>query len=147
MSLLALALSTAATAGEIKQVGDIEVDTPWARASVGTSRPAAAYLTIRNAGDRADRLLAVESPLAGHVMVHASTQQDGIMKMTPLDVLDLPAQGEVNLAPGGTHIMLMDLQQPLEEGRELPLRLILERAGVIEVSARIGSLAARTPPD
>ena len=147
IGLLALAISGAADAGDITQVGDIEIDTPWARASIGTSRPAAAYLTIRNVGDQSDRLLAVESSFSGRVMLHDSIEQDGVMKMTPLDALDILPGSQVTLEPGGKHIMLMDLRQPLVEGRRLPLKLTLERTGIIEVVARIGSLAAERPPE
>lgn len=145
--LLALVISGSAAAGDVTRVGDIEIDTPWARASIGKSRPAVAYLTIRNVGDQPDRLLEVESPTAGHAMLHNSAIDDGVMKMTPLGAADIPSRGEVAFEPGGAHIMLMDLQQPLVEGEQLPLILVFERAGPIEIIAQIGGLAAKEPPD
>ncbi len=145
--LLVLVISGSAAAGDVVRIGDVEIDTPWARASIGTSRPAVAYLTIRNAGDQPDRLLAVESPKAGHAMLHDSVVEDGVMKMTPLEAADIPSQSEFALEPGGAHIMLMDLQQPLVEGEQLSLTLVFERAGPIEIIAQIGGLAAKEPPN
>jgi copper(I)-binding protein len=69
------------------------------------------------------------------------------MKMAPLDGIDLPPRSEIELAPGGTHIMLMDLQEPLVEGGRLPLTLSFQQAGTIHVEATIGSIAASQTPD
>lgn len=133
-------------AGEVTRAGTLEIDTPWARASAGTSRPAAAYLTIRNAGDRSDRLLGVRTPVTGHTEVHAMVHEGGVMKMRPAGPLEIPAGGEVRLAPGGVHIMLMQLEAPLEEGGTLPLTLIFEAAGEVTVAAPIAAIGADVPP-
>jgi copper(I)-binding protein len=138
---------SAALADVITRSGAIEILSPWARASVGTSRPAVAYVKIRNTGEQPDRLLRIESAIAGHAMLHESIQEDGVMKMAPLDGIDLPPRSEIELATGGTHIMLMDLQEPLVEGGRLPLTLSFQQAGTIHVEATIGSIAASQTPD
>jgi copper(I)-binding protein len=143
---LTVGLALAAQAGEVTQAGDLEIDTPWVRASVGTSRPSAAYLTIRNTGDAPDRLTGVRTPAAGHAEIHAMVQEGGTMKMRPAGPLVIPAGGAVTLAPGGLHIMLMDLAAPLEQGGTLPLTLIFERAGEVTVEAPIARIGAQTPP-
>ena len=91
-------------------LGPLQIDTPWARASIGTARPAAAYVTIRR-------------------------------------LAQIPPGEEVRLEPGGTHIMLMQLRQPLKEGDSIPITFIFGEAGEITVTAPIASLAARTPPE
>jgi hypothetical protein len=143
---LAAIFALAAHAGEVTRAGTLEIDTPWARASAGTSRPTAAYLTIRNAGERPDRLLGVRTPVAGHTEVHAMAHEGGVMKMRPAGPLEIPAGGEVRLAPGGLHIMLMQLEAPLEEGGTLPLTLIFEAAGEVTVAAPIAAIGADAPP-
>jgi periplasmic copper chaperone A len=144
---LAATLALTAHAGEITRAGTLEIDTPWARASAGAGRPAAAYVTIRNTGDRADRLLAVATPAAGHPEVHAMAHEGGVMKMRPAGPLEIPPGGELRLAPGGElHIMLMELKEPLTEGESLPLTLIFETAGEVTVEAPIAAIGADAPP-
>jgi hypothetical protein len=144
---LAATVALAVQAGEVTRAGTLEIDTPWARASVGTGRPTAAYLTIRNTGDRPDRLIEVTTPVAGHAATHAMVHEGGVMKMRPAGPLEIPPGGELRLAPGGErHIMLMELKEPLKEGASLPLTLVFESAGEITLEAPIAGMAADAPP-
>jgi periplasmic copper chaperone A len=147
-ALLLLALCGAGQAGEVTTLGPIEIDTPWARASVGTSRPSAAYLTLRNTGERPDRLLGVATPAAAQAEVHAMVHEGGTMRMRPAGPVEIPSGGEAALEPGGgLHIMLVDLRRPLREGERVPLTLTFEAAGAVTVEAPIAGIAARTPPE
>jgi periplasmic copper chaperone A len=143
---LAATFALTAHAGEVTRAGSLEIDTPWARASVGTARPSAAYVTIRNTGDRPERLIEVTTSVAGHAETHAMVHEDGVIKMRPAGPVEIPAGGEVQLAPGGLHIMLMHLNAPLEEGGTLPLTLVFETAGEVTVEAQIASIGADAPP-
>lgn len=125
--------------------GRIVVEQAWARASILQSRPGAAYLTIRNAGSATDRLVAATSPLAGSVAIHASEMSGGTMKMREKERLEIPQGQQVTLKPGGMHLMLMNLREPLREGERLPIVLEFEHAGRLEVSAPILSPAAKGP--
>src|SRR5690606_3909307 len=73
------------------------------------------------------RLVAAESPVAGVVEIHEMSMQSDVMKMSPISGLDLPAGQDVELKPGGYHVMLMDLRQQVKVGDEVPLRLVIER--------------------
>jgi periplasmic copper chaperone A len=145
-ALLAALLALGAQAGTVTRAGDLAIDTPWARASIGTSRPGAAYLTIRNTGEVPDRLIGVRTPAAGHAEAHAMVQENGVMTMRAAGPLEIPPGGAVELAPGGLHIMLMGLAAPLTEGATLPLTLIFERAGEVTVEAPIAAIGAKAPP-
>ena len=69
------------------------------------------------------------------------------MKMRPArTALQIPPGEEVRLDPGGMHIMLMQLRQPLPEGESIPITFTFRKAGEITVNAPIASLTARTPP-
>jgi copper(I)-binding protein len=126
------------------RVGDIVVTQAWGRASVGTA-PGALYLTIRNAGEAADRLVGVATPAARMAELHVTTTEGGVVTMGHAETLDLPAGQTVTLAPGGTHIMLMGLAAPLKQGQTVQLTLQFEGAGSVEVSAPIGSIGAKGP--
>jgi copper(I)-binding protein len=145
--LLIAGLAGAAAAGEVTMLGPLEIATPWARASIGTERPSAAYLTIRNTGAEPDRLIAVETPAAARPEVHQVVEAGGVMKMRPPAPLEIPPGGEVRLEPGGLHIMLMQLREPLEQGGQVPLTLVFEKAGAITVNAPVGAIGASAPPD
>jgi copper(I)-binding protein len=136
-----------ALAGEVSTLGPLEIDTPWARASIGTARPGVAYVTIRNTGDEPDALVSIETPVAARPEVHDMEETGGVMKMRAAGPLEVPPGGELRLEPGGLHIMLMQLQQPLEEGGRVPLTLVFEKAGEITVSAPIAGIGASAPPE
>ncbi len=118
----------------------ISVEDAWARASVGPQPSSAAYFTIRNKGG-ADALLAVTSP-AADASLHSTTMDKGVMRMRPLDRLDIPANGIVQLKPGGTHVMLMGLKTPLAEGSAIRLDLKFELSGDMHVMAAVKPAAA-----
>jgi copper(I)-binding protein len=146
-ALLPVVLTVAAHAGEVARLGPIEIDTPWARATIGTARPGAAYVTFRNTGDQLEKLVGISTPAAAHPEVHEMTQEGDVMKMRPAGPLEIPPGEEVHLEPRGMHMMLMQLRQPLEEGESIPITFTFREAGEITVSAPIASLTARTPPE
>jgi periplasmic copper chaperone A len=145
--LLLVAPTAAAQAAEVARSGPLEVDTPWARASIGTARPGVAYVTFRNTGDQLEELVDISTPAAARPEVHAMTEADGVMKMRPAGPLELPPGAEVHLEPGGMHIMLKELRQPLEEGESIPITFTFRQAGDITMIAPIASLTARMPPE
>lgn len=145
-TMLALLVTVSAPADEPIREGDLVVERPWARASIGTSRPGAAYLTIRNEGAEADTLTGVEASIAGQAEVHhTTTDASGVTRMEPAGSLAIPAGEAVSLAPGGRHVMLMDLNEPLVEGKTLTLTLAFERSGEVAVSVPILGIGSRGP--
>lgn len=125
----------------------IVIDRAWARASILKSRPGAAYLTIRNQGSSTDRLVGVTSPLAGSVTIHVSEMSDGTMKMRAMRELEIVRGERAVLKPGGMHLMLMKLREPLRKGERLLLVLEFEHAGKLEVSVPILSPGAKEPDE
>lgn len=114
---------------------DIGVQDPWARATVAGQSGSAAYFTIVNRGGP-DRLLSVSTPTA-EASLHSTSLADGVMRMRPVDAVDVPANGTVELRPGGMHVMLMGVKQPLEAGTTLPLELRFEKSGNRHVEAAV----------
>lgn len=143
--LAAAVLALAALPGLASDPVAIAVERPWARATVLPSRPAVAYLTIVNRGAAADRLVAVASPVAGHVMIHESRVQDGIARMTTEAALRIEPGARVELKPGGLHLMLMDLRQPLRRGESFELTLRFETAGEVVVAVPVAAAGAMGP--
>ncbi len=113
----------------------ITIDQPWARATVPGQQASAAYFTIRNRGG-GDSLLSVSSPQAD-ASLHSTTMANGIMRMRPLQKLDVPANSSVELKPGGTHVMLMKLKQPLQAGSSVELDLKFQKSGERKVTVPV----------
>jgi len=140
--VLVVAIGVGATASA-QSASRLVVTKPWARASILQSRPGVAYLTIRNNSASADRLLGVTSPLAGNISVHTSNMSNGVMTMRSIPGLKIKAGQEITMQPGGMHLMLTGLREPLRKGAQLPLVLEFETAGRLHVNASILSIAAQ----
>lgn len=118
-------------------IADLHIGHPWARALPPVAPTGAAYMIIENRGEQADTLTDVRTPVAGHAEVHEHIHQDGLMKMQQVENLSLPAGESVRFAPGGYHIMLFNLKQPLSAGERFPMTLYFEHAGQLEVEVAI----------
>ena len=129
--------------GAMAQTGQLEIKAPWARATSGHAENGAAYLTI--VSPTADRLTAVSSPVAKKVELHTMSMEGGVMRMRPLAAIDIPAGQTVTLSPGGMHIMLLGLTQPLREGQSFPLTLSFDHAGPRQVTVAMEKAGAMGP--
>ncbi len=139
--VLALFALPAAALAHSFDIGALSVAHPWSRVTPPTAKVGAGYLVITNAGDDDDRLLAVESDVAGRAELHEMRDVDGVMKMRPLpDGILLPAGESVALAPGGLHVMFVDLAAPLVEGERFPATLLFEKAGRLAVEFKVEPL-------
>ena len=88
---------------------DLNIRDGWARATAEGQTAGAIYLTIDNKGG-ADRLVGVSTDQAAMAMLHENATVNGVSQMRMLDGVDVPANGQVALAPGGKHIMLEGLR-------------------------------------
>jgi len=96
------------------------------------------FMTITNAADSADTLVGVKSDLAEMAGLHTVVKDDqGGMKMTPIDGIPVPASGSVELKPGSLHIMLMTLNKDLKTGDTFPLTLKYQNAGDMKIQVKV----------
>lgn len=133
MALAALLLLAACKVENVPP--SITVDGAWARATAPGQTTAAAYATIINSGG-ADRLVSVSTPI-GPASIHSSSTDNGVMRMRPVGKLDIPANSTVELDPGGTHVMIEGIKQPLELGTTFPLTFRFERSGAQQVTVAV----------
>lgn len=96
----------------------------------------AAYVTLRNTGG-ADVLLSVSSDVAATNEVHQTTMENNIMRMQPVESLDIPANGAVEFKPGGYHVMMTGLNRDLNPGDTISLRFEFKNGGSREVTATV----------
>jgi copper(I)-binding protein len=122
------------------QQSDIQIENAWSRAAMA-GHTGVVFLTIHDTG-KPDRLTKVNTPVAASAELHETTDDHGVMKMRMIPGLAVEPGKPVTLAPGGYHIMLMDLKQPLAAGQTIPLTLTFEHAGEVKVSAVVEKAGA-----
>jgi periplasmic copper chaperone A len=138
-----MVLFLTAGAAEAQGGGSVQAKNAWARATPGGTQTAAAYVTLEAADG--DRLTGASTPVAKEAQLHNMTMDNGVMKMRQIDAIDLPAGQAISLKPGGYHIMLTGLNQPLKEGQTFPLTLTFAKAGAQTVTARVEGVGAMGP--
>ncbi len=146
----------AATTSAAASSGDaITIEGAWARTSPMMADAGAAYLTITSAADDALLSASVDPSIAATVELHETKMVEGdmsattmagsesestmapAMEMVPVDRIELPAGEAVALAPGGLHIMLLELPAPLELDQTFTLTLTFEQAGTVDVEVTV----------
>lgn len=127
------------SAGASAAAGEVTIDDPWARATLGPVLNSAAYMTIRS--DAADRLTGASSPLARSVELHTTMDHAGVSTMRPVAAIEIGPDRPAVLQPGDLHLMIIGLSERLEEGRTFPLQLTFEQAGAVTVEVPVRSMA------
>jgi copper(I)-binding protein len=127
-----------------QQAGDIVIAAPWSRAA-GQGGTGAGFLTISNRGIVADRLVSASSPAARTTGLHTHVRDGDVMRMRPVQAIEVPPGQTVTLQPGGLHLMLIGLTRPLQAGQSVPVTLVFERAGPVQVELAIQGAGAGGP--
>ena len=143
---LLMGLPMASSAQQMSDNASIVVENPWARSSLGPSRPGGAYLTVRNEGSDPISLIGLRAEISGMASIHETrTNSDGVSSMAPADDIMIPLGGMIALEPGGYHAMLMQLQSPLVEGETFPLTLLFSDGTELEITVPVLGIGARGP--
>jgi copper(I)-binding protein len=125
------------------KLGALEIGHPWARATPPTAPTGGGFLSVKNTGTEPDRLMSVSSPAAQTVQVHEMKMEGNVMRMRELESpLEIKPGETVTLAPGGLHLMMMGLKEPLKQGERVPLTLVFEKAGKIDVELVVVAMGA-----
>jgi periplasmic copper chaperone A len=145
IALLACLFAAPVQAQEVR-AGDLVITQAWSRATPGGAKIAGGYLTIENKGSAPDRLISGAGEVAGKIEIHEMAMNNGVMTMRPLDKgLPIEPGKTVKLAPGGYHLMLMDLKNPLKQGDKVPLTLKFEKAGEVKLALEVQAVGAQAP--
>ena len=146
LAALALALPAASAFAQHAETraGDLVITQPWSRAA-GQGGQGAGFLTIANRGTAPDRLVSASSPAAGRLELHTHVRDGDVMRMRAVPAIDIAPGQVVTLQPGGMHLMLIGLTQPLRQGEAVPVTLRFERAGEVRVDFAVQAAGARGP--
>ncbi|MDF3835203.1 copper chaperone PCu(A)C [Cupriavidus basilensis] len=138
-ALFAALCSTAALA-------QVDVSNAWARGTVPAQTATGVFMTLH--AHTPAKLVGVSTPAAATAEVHEMKMDGNVMRMRALGALDLPAMQDVELKPGGYHVMLMGLKAPLKKGDKVALTLKFEQGGKMveqKVDAEVRDLGAAAP--
>jgi copper(I)-binding protein len=125
------------------KLGSLEIATPWTRATAPTARTGGGFMTITNKGTTADRLISARSTASDKVEIHEMQMDGSVMRMRELAKgLDIPPGATVMLKPGGYHIMFMELKAPLAKDAKVPVTLVFEKAGSIDIQLDVQAMGA-----
>ena len=144
-TLLAPAVLVAVVLTHPVAAAEITVRDPFARASAGMAETGAAFMKLSNASAVNDQLVAASTPVSAKTELHDHIKEGDIMRMRQVPSIEVPAGGTVALQPGGLHIMLMGLKQPLREGETFPLTLTFAHAGAVTVEVPVKSVGEMAP--
>jgi copper(I)-binding protein len=124
----------------------MRVEQVWSRATPNGASVGAGYLRLTNTGSTPDKLIGGTSEIANRIEVHEMAMDNGVMKMRALsEGLTIKPGESVELKPGGYHLMIMGLKQPLKEGASFSATLTFEKAGNVPVSFGVVGMGAPAP--
>ncbi len=145
IALMFAAIGFSAQAHDFK-VGDLDIDHPWTRATPGGATVAGGYLTVTNNGKETDRLIGGTLEASERLEVHEMKMDGNVMKMRPLiDGIEIKAGETIKLAPGGTHLMFLDLKRPLKKDDVIKGQLQFQKAGKVDVEFKVDAVGTSGP--
>jgi copper(I)-binding protein len=134
--LAAAACAAIAVHAHDYKLGSLTVEHPTARFTVAGQKAGGGFLSIDNRG-AADRLVGASSPASERVELHTMRMEGDVMRMRRVDAIDVPANGRLEMGPGGNHLMFMGLKAPLKIGDSFPMKLRFQKAGEVTVEVQV----------
>jgi periplasmic copper chaperone A len=146
LAILTTGLAGSLACAEDVKAGDLVISQAWSRATPNGAKIGAGYFTIENKGKAADKLVGVSGEISGRIELHEMSMNNGVMKMRAVDGgLAIDPGKTVKLAPGGYHLMMFDLKNPLKQGDKVPVTLEFEKAGKVQISLDVQGIGAQGP--
>lgn len=132
MLVLGGALSLAASADTA-----LIIDAPYVRLAPPGVQATGAFMVIKNTGSIDRKLVNAESTAAKMVQLHNHINEDGVMKMREVKSIDIKANSQAELKPGGYHVMMIDMTKELKEGDVVPITLGFDDGSKVQVEAPV----------
>jgi copper(I)-binding protein len=134
-----------AAAAEFK-IDSLVIESPWTRATPKGATIGGGYLDIKNNGTAPDRLLSGSVSAARRLQIHRTTIEDGVAKMREVTAgIEIKPGETIKFEPGESHLMFVNLMQPLHEGEKVRGTLTFERAGTIDIEYAVLGMGAKAP--
>ena len=138
--LILVFISAGALADHKFKLGPLTIDHPYTRSTAPGQKVAGGFMKIENKG-ATDQLVSASSPVAGEMQLHTMTMDGNVMKMREVKTIEVPANGSVELKPGGLHLMFMDIKAPFKAGESVPVKLKFQKAGEVEIKVPVRDIS------
>jgi protein SCO1/2 len=115
----------------------IRIEKAWIRAVPPNSKNSAAYMVLHNQSSKEDRLIGIKTSIAEIAEMHTVVREGELISMEQVENISLPANSSVKIAPGGFHIMLINLKKPAKAGEKVGLTLKFQHAGEMKLMAPV----------
>lgn len=133
-----LLASLMVSAGALAAAADmVTVDEPYVRLAPPNAPATAAFMVLKNAGEKDVKVLKADNPASKATELHTHLNENGVMKMRPVAAIDIKSKGEAVLKPGGLHVMLINLNAPMKEGDIVPITLTFDDGSSKKIDARV----------
>lgn len=124
------------TAGVLQaQTPAVTVHDAWVREPMGSRNMTGAFVVVENSGATPRAIVSASADVSDKVELHEMKNEGGMMKMSPVQKIDVPASGKVDLKPGSFHIMLFDVKTKLADGDKVRLTLTLDDGSKVTTEA------------
>lgn len=145
--LTVLAAGLLFSAGVLAGAADnVSVQDPYVRLAPPNAAATAAFMVIRNTGDKDVKVVKADNPVSKATELHTHLNEGGVMKMRPVPAIEIKAKGEAVLKPGGLHVMMIDLKAPMNEGDSVPITLTFDDGSSKQVDAKVLRATAAPAP-
>ena len=121
----------------------VSVTDPYVRAVPPGQKSSAAFMTLRNDSATDHAVVSAESSTAKIVELHTHVKQGGMMRMRRIERIDVPAQDETVLKPGGLHVMLIELNHQLKAGENVSVTLVFQDGSRKELQAPVRKIKTK----
>lgn len=146
LALILAASGVAHAAGAADAVTAVD---PYMRLMPPGATATAAFMTLRNGGDKDVKLVKAESPVAKTVELHTHINEGGVMKMRQVNAIDVKSKNQTVLEPGGLHIMMINPVGTVKEGDKVAITLGFDDGSSKKIEAvakRPGATPAAAAP-
>ncbi len=129
----------------VAQTQTVTVRDAWVREAAAGRAVTGAFMVIVNSGDTPRALVRGTASVGDTLELHEMKREDGMMRMSPVQRIEIPAKGEAALRPGGYHLMLFGLKAPLTATDTVRFTLTLDDGSSVQVAAPVRSMQGRMP--
>jgi copper(I)-binding protein len=143
--VIAYSVSTTAMATDYK-AGSLAISGPWSRATPKGAQTGVDYMTIKNSGTTSDRLIGGSVDVADDFELHVMTIENGIARMRELSEIEIKPGQAIEFKPGGSHVMFVNLKNPLSKGEHINGTLVFERVGKVQIEYSVEGIGAQRGP-
>lgn len=115
----------------------ITITSAWSRETSPSAKNGAAYVSLENNGASDDKIVGVSVSIVRRAEIHNHLREDGVMRMVHLETLDVHSGSKIIFKPGGLHIMLFDLDEPLQAGQTFELVVDFENGSDVSTEVMV----------